>query len=47
MNEYWNEDLIFDSELIWINIHLPLSCDKGTFQNVLAISGLIYSQKFN
>jgi len=48
--EYWQSELcVISDKEIWINVgfHLPLVCDKASFQKTLACSGHIYAQKFN
>ena len=46
---YWEKELSFDGSDIWINIGYsgPLVCKKINFQNVVALSGILYSSRFN
>ena len=46
---YWENELSFDGDIIWINIgwFLPLATDKINFQKTIAISCYSYIQKFN
>jgi len=46
---YWQSELSFEDDIIWINIgfHLPLAATKQDFQHTLAVSAYTYVQKFN
>ncbi len=46
---YWESELSFDNDLIWINIGWsgPLVANKNNFQHVVGVSAWNYIRKFN